>query len=64
MRNPTLDMLLRIATALEIDLWRLLKQGTTTPRRGKASQKAEEGAVVDAMTASRASAISLSGDRD
>jgi transcriptional regulator with XRE-family HTH domain len=29
MRNPTLDTLLRIAIALDVDLWRLLKQAST-----------------------------------
>jgi len=28
MRNPTLDTLLRIAIALDIDLWKLLKQAS------------------------------------
>jgi len=28
MRNPTLDTLLRMAIALDIDLWKLLKQAS------------------------------------
>ena len=28
LRNPTLDALLRIAEALELDLWRILKDAT------------------------------------
>jgi transcriptional regulator with XRE-family HTH domain len=28
LRNPTLDALLRIAEALEVDLWRLIKLAT------------------------------------
>jgi transcriptional regulator with XRE-family HTH domain len=34
LRNPTLDTLLRIADALDVDLWRLLKQVSTA--RGSA----------------------------
>lgn len=30
MRNPTLDTLLRIAAALDVDLWKLLKRASTT----------------------------------
>jgi transcriptional regulator with XRE-family HTH domain len=29
MRHPTLDTLLRIANALDVDLWRLIKRATT-----------------------------------
>ena len=37
MRNPTLDTLLRIAIALDVDLWRLLKQASTARRSTKVS---------------------------
>ena len=36
-RNPTLDTLLRIAIALDVDLWRLLKQASTARRSTKVS---------------------------
>ncbi|HAK06174.1 MAG TPA: XRE family transcriptional regulator [Spartobacteria bacterium] len=32
MRNPTLDTLLRIAGALNVDLWRLIKRASNRPR--------------------------------
>ena len=33
MRNPTLDTLLRIAIALDVDLWRVLKRSSTARDR-------------------------------
>jgi transcriptional regulator with XRE-family HTH domain len=33
MRNPTLDTLLRIASALDIDLWKLIKHASNPSRR-------------------------------
>ena len=33
MRNPTLDTLLRMATVLNLDLWRLIKVASTQERR-------------------------------
>ncbi len=35
MRNPTLDTLLRIAAALNVDLSRLIKQASTPPPSAK-----------------------------
>lgn len=32
MRNPTLDTMLRIAGALNVDLWRLIKRASNRPR--------------------------------
>ena len=37
MRNPTLDTLLRITNALDVDLWRLLKRASTARRSTKVS---------------------------
>ena len=37
MRNPTLETLLRIANALDVDLWRLLKEVSTARRNAKFS---------------------------
>ena len=37
LRNPTLDTLLRIAVALDVDLWHLLKRASTRRRRATAS---------------------------
>jgi len=31
LRNPTLDTLLRIAIALDVDLWRLIKRASIAP---------------------------------
>ena len=33
LRNPTLDTLLRITLALDIDLWRLIKRASTAQNR-------------------------------
>ncbi len=33
MRNPTLDTLLRIASVLDIDLWKLIKHASNPSRR-------------------------------
>jgi transcriptional regulator with XRE-family HTH domain len=33
LRNPTLDTLLRIAIALDVDLWKLLKRASTRRQR-------------------------------
>ncbi len=35
LRSPTLDTLLRIADALDVDLWKLLKQVSTTRRSAR-----------------------------
>ncbi len=35
LRKPTLDALLRIAEALKIDLWQLLKAGTAKAKSGR-----------------------------
>ena len=37
MRNPTLDTLLRIAIALDVDLWALIKEASTPRPRTKIS---------------------------
>jgi transcriptional regulator with XRE-family HTH domain len=33
MRNPTLDIMLRIANALDVDLWRLIKRASSRQRK-------------------------------
>lgn len=35
LRSPTLDVLLRISEALEIDLWTILKEATESAKSGK-----------------------------
>ena len=35
MRNPTLDTLLRMADALDTDLWKLLKQASGTRKASR-----------------------------
>ena len=35
LRNPTLDALLRMAEALEVDLWRMIKRATEEAKSGR-----------------------------
>jgi transcriptional regulator with XRE-family HTH domain len=37
MRNPTLDTLLRMANALNVDLWKLIKRASTARNRKNSS---------------------------